>query len=353
MTLVFIFFVFISTYNLHSQRIVNRTHTVGKQDNTEIAEYLLIKMRTVQDQIFMGGIQSLSKDSVIFIKTERPRMRREEITSENIVKVKIEEIASLTLARKSAFSKGILWGFTPGFLLGVFSGGDDAGRIAWGIFWGSVGAYIGGSYRILKGIDVDIPWDGKSLSEKRKILERLSKREYRFPHRLRLSPWIGNISPPFHKTTSIILGGRIRYYLTSRSGLELEYGRTGWFSDEPQIRGTPEYRRLRKSRVDYFSSRIFIHLTQNKRANPFLAWGWGYISSKVHETHLWDLPYPNGQEWTDRRTEISIPLNFLCGIEIPLKNWLSLEGRVGYIWYFWQKKGHPSFQLALIVGPNY
>jgi hypothetical protein len=77
---------------------------------------------------------------------------------------------------------------------------DRSGVLILGGTLGLTGASIGGTIGLLKGVDVDIPWQNQSLEEKRAILSQLGSGQYRSRHPIRFSPWIGIITAPHGKT---------------------------------------------------------------------------------------------------------------------------------------------------------
>jgi hypothetical protein len=194
---------------------------------------------------------------------------------------------------------------------------------------------IGGSVAVLKGVDVDVLWDGKSEVQKRAILTQIRSGNYRSRPFFKVSPWVGVVSPPEGKAAAIV-GGRARYYFTPRSGLELAYGRTGWFNQQFADAYLPYASPRERKRMDYLSGGFFVSITRKRWVNPFFSWGWGRAATTA-------------DGWEDK--EIRFALTYYGGVEIPLSNSLSLEGRYGDVWALFQGH-HPNFQLALSYGLN-
>lgn len=262
-------------------------------------------------------------------------------------KMNLNDVSRLSLPRKSSFGKGMAWGLIP-IGLGTAAGAlcSDEGSwlcpsprsivMALGVFSGFIVASIGGSIGAMKGVDVDIPWEGRSRAEKQTILSQLETGIYRPRKFLKFSPWVGSISSEQNKAAAV-LGGRLRHYLTPRSGLELIYGRTGWFPSGFEY-GAPSGSETERSKLSLFSGGCFICLTRNWPVNPFVAWSWGLTS---RTSKRW--------EWEDTQKGISI--NIHVGAEVPLNHWLSLEGRFGNILAL-DQGDYDCFQLALNIGPN-
>ena len=298
----------------------------------------MIQIETTNGHRFIGNLQSLSADSIVLINVEKQRLKPLE-ANKITTKVSLNDISGLSLPRKSTFFKSVAWGLLPGAIgafIGLASGDDTSGWIRFtagdkaamlGLAFGGIGVSIGGSIGALKGVDVDVPWKEKSEVERRSIISQLGIGQYHSRHPIRGSIWAGGISPPHGKAVTF-RGGRLRFYFTPRSGVELIYGRTGWF----------EYSNYEKKQLEYFSGGFFILFTRKRLINPFVAWGWGRNSTTTQ--------YGNN-EYEDK----SLSLNFYGGVEMPLTNWLSLEGRVGNI-LVWREGGHLNFQLSLTLGPN-
>ncbi len=68
-----------------------------------------------------------------------------------------------------------------------------------------------------------------------------------------------------------------------------------------------------------------------------MAWGWGWCVYSTATRYGID-------------TDTGPSVNFYGGVEMPLTNWLSLEGRIGNIWMV--EGAHLNFQLSLTLGPN-
>lgn len=300
----------------------------------------MIQIETTNGHRFIGNLHSVSADSIVLINVETQRLIHQEAT-QLTTKVNLNDISGLSLPRKSTFFKSVAWGLLPGAIgafIGFASGDDPSGWFSLtavdkaailGLAFGGIGVSIGGTIGALKGVDVDVPWEEKSEVERRSILSQLGIGQYHSRDVLRASPWVGVISPPHGKEVSA-MGGRLRFYFTPRSGLELVYGRTGWF----------EYSNYEKKQLEYFSGGFFISFTRKRLINPFVAWGWGRNSTTTQ--------YGNN-EYEETNSRFS--LNFYGGVEMPLTNWLSLEGRVGNILVLCEG-GHLNFQLSLTFGPN-
>jgi hypothetical protein len=107
--------------------------------------------------------------------------------------IRLDELNSLRIKKKSAFLKGlgigILVGAAAGAIGGFFSGDDDpsgpwdifsytAGEkaLVFGVSLGAVGGVIGGGIGALKGIDKTITLDGLSPEKLRRIESKLASR---------------------------------------------------------------------------------------------------------------------------------------------------------------------------------
>ena len=107
------------------------------------------------------------------------------------VDIRLDELSSVRIEKKSAFLKGlgigILVGAAVGAIGGFFSGDDDpsgpwdifaysAGEkaVGFGVSLGAVGGIIGGGIGALKGIDKTIALDGLSPEKLRRIKAKLA-----------------------------------------------------------------------------------------------------------------------------------------------------------------------------------
>ena len=285
----------------------------------------MIRIKTTNGHRFIGNLLSVTTDSIVLINVETQRLIHQEATLLT-TKVSINDISGLSLPRKSTFFRSVAWGLVPSAIGGAIIGLSEFGGFL-SVAFGLIGASIGGTIGVLKGVDVDVPWEEKSEVERRLILSQLGTGQYHSRHPIRGSIWAGGIYPPHGKAVAA-MGGRLRFYFTPRSGLELVYGRTGWF----------EYNYSEK-KLEYFSGGFFISFTRKWLINPFVAWGWGVYSTT---TRYGIYPFTGPS------------VNFYGGVEMPLTNWLSLEGRVGNI--LMGEGTHLrvplNFQLSLTFGPN-
>lgn len=174
----------------------------------------MIQVKTKNGQRFRGGLQSILADSIVLVAIKSVKFTRQEVP-QGTTQISVNNISGLSLTRKSTFFKGAGWGFLAGFipgsLLGLASGGieeasAEEAAVAFGLFFGGIGAFIGGSIGALKGVDVDVSWEGKSAAEKKAILHRLGTGKYGSRKLFRVSPWAGSISPPFEKESTTIVG---------------------------------------------------------------------------------------------------------------------------------------------------
>ncbi len=296
------------------ESVMDNTNQAGPLvNNTELWEKRLVRIKTGNNRKWTGVILHVPPDSIVSImiktSTSQPGGAEWEMTQ-----IPSSSIARITISRERASS-----------------------------LWPSLGGCIvSGSMSALKSVDVDVPWKGKSEHEKMAILSQLRKGTYRSPHVFRVSPWIGVFYPP-EASAVAAMGVRLRFYLTPRSGLELAYGRADWVQ-----RNYPYTWHITEASTDYVYGGTFFSFTREWPANPFAAWGLGWVS-----TRLTNHDFGSG---TWKAPVIKFAFSFYLGIEIPGTRWLSLEMRGGDVWEFLSMESfdhHWNVQCGLTFGSNY
>ena len=259
-------------------------------------------------------------------------------------KLHLDDIDRLSIPRKSTFMKNIGWGLAPvgiGLMIGLAGGNDSSGMFRMtagqkafclGILIGGPIIFLGGSLGVLRGIDTDIPWHDRSLSERRAILSAVGNGKYQSRNTIRLLPFTGFSSVPYWGNI-LVFGARFRLHMSPRSGLELVYGRSAWktcHSNDSDNRW----------KTSYLMANIFISTSWRQTVNPFLGWGIGRITSTTeNQTNDW------------KYTSHDLGLNFYGGIELRITPSFSLEGRAVNTWDPGDGH-HRSAQLSLIFGSN-
>jgi len=282
-------------------------------NNTELWKKRLVQIKTGNNRKWTGVILHVPPDSVvsIMIKTSTSPPGGADW---KMIQIPLNSIARITVSRKRADS---LWS-------------------------SSRGCVVSGSMSALKSVHLDVPWKGRSEHEKMAILSQLRKGTYRSPHVFRVSPWIGVFYPP--ETSAVAaMGVRLRFYLTPKSGFEMAYGRADWVH-----RNYPYTWHITEASTDYVYGGNFFSFTREWPANPFAAWGLGWVSTRLtnHDfgSGIWKAPV------------IKFALSFYLGIEIPVTRWLSLEMRGGDVWEFLSMTSpdhHLNVQCGLTFGSNY
>ena len=353
----------INTDYKREQQIENYNRTNIQLDSGEILQQWknpLIKIKTVNGLTFSGNLQNVFNDTVVLAGVET-QMNTEQNPDETVIKIGLNEISEITLPKKSEFWKYAgYWGLIPaaaGAVVGLASGDDPGGLVSFtagqkaviaGGLLGFIGFNIGGSIGALKGVDVDIPWQNRSLAEKRAILSQLRSGKYRSPHPIRVSPWVGGISDPHGKTVANF-GGRLRDSFAPRSGVELTYGTSQRYSVNYQYYSDLINERIK---VTDISGSFFIAFSRNRLVNPFVTWGWGMLTTTVHRKTSWEIEPGKYSEWKEKDVERFLSLNLFGGVEIPVTKWFSLEARVGKILKF-DEPGHFCFQLGLNISSKF
>jgi hypothetical protein len=321
----------------------------------------LVHIETTTGLRLRGFLQDSGGDSVSLTEDVEASEVDGRAADQRTTRLPFGDIASLSVHRRSRFSTGIQAGLALGVvgaLLGLADGDDPPGLISFtagqkagllGSALGTLGICVGGTYGALKGVDLDIPWEGKTEAEQAAILSEVRTGTYRSRHCLAISPWAGVHSPPEGKAAPVF-GGRIRYYFTPRSGLELTYAKTGWSSMRSSHHDPCWFFRER-SRTSQLSGGFFIYPVRTRSVRPFVAWGWGRSSTQTNAKRscCYDPSAPG--EWEESATENTISANLSGGVEIPLTNRLSLEGRLADIWALGEGH-HTAFQLGLTLNTN-
>jgi hypothetical protein len=331
-----------STVELLRERFSTPRPRSGKRLLNKVGPRIRIEVR--DGQRFTGSIQDISQQSLTISQVYRTDEFGRQQKREKDTTVTLNDISQISLPRRSRALKGTMWGLVP-LTLGVILGAaaDDPGVFinpgailaGLGIISGFVVGSVGGSVGAMNGVDVDVAWEGMSEPQRKAVLEQISGRQYRSRTSFKVSPFAGIMSPPDGEMTAV-MGASARFYLTPRSGLEVTYGRTRWFSKEQRF--SPYYAsRKEKLRMEYFSGGCFIYASRGRTINPFIGWGWGRTST-------------TSDRYDD--AEVRFAITFSGGLEIPLSNAVSLEGRFGNVGALFQGH-HPTIQLALTFGPNH
>lgn len=327
--------------------------------NEERQQKSTVRIKTTNESIFVGVLRILSDSTVQLFEN-----------SGFLHEFGVAELASISLVKQSAFYKNIGWGFGSGFAIGSawgllspigtehdFTRGERF--VAFGLGCGALGTLISGSYSVLKSVDIDIPWKTLSPHQQRALLSQIHTGTYKWGLRLRLSTIYGNISipksskrlPNIEATTMI--GVRTRLYFKPRAGIELVFAKTGWLNERSGF-ADPEQRNFfaSRSRVDYFSTMLFAAFSDRKIVNPFVAWGVALVRETADGFQRLADDMQPGEffEFQDPGSNTFLPVQIQIGGEIPITHWLSLDGRAGFLWYFWQGDGHLGYQLALNIG---
>lgn len=320
----------------------------------------IVDIETTNGYRLRGTLHGFSDDSIALSGAVETHGTLPQQASLGNCTMNLNDVSRLSLPRKSSCLKGMKWGLIP-LGLGLIIGAASSDESSWlcpspraivmglGVFSGVIVTSIGGSVGALKGVDVDVPWEGKSEVEKLAILSKLRAGKYRSRNYFKISPWAGVISPHQGKAAAAI-GGRLRYYFTSRSGLEVTYARTGWFSRELPYHD-PNWSRTERSKVSYLSGGFFIYPIRKRSVKPFFSWGWGRTSTETNSTESWQYGPHDYSEWEYNSTDKYISINLSGGVEIPVTNYLSLEGRLEDIWALGEGH-HTGFQLGMTMGPK-
>lgn len=312
----------------------------------------VVRLGTSNGPQLNGALNSASDDSITLVPDGEWTKREQPVVLPDTLNLSIDEISSLSIPRRTsplhAFSL-----LTSAFLIFSYDRYESREWIDLNPLFIGIGAFATsykGSLGLLKSVDIDIPWEGKSKKEKSAILSRLGTGQYRPGPSIKVSPWAGVFSPIMEAygqaervKRAPAWGGRVRLYKTPRSGYELCYGRTDWYLIASTY--SPSYGKwTTKGMVEYFSGGLFIAFSRKRTVNPNISWGWGMTST----THKYSTPY-NSDPPNERFNHPSLYLS--CGLEAPLSHFLSLECRLENVWEI--KKGHHhGFQVGLVVGPN-
>jgi len=169
---IFVFFIFIvfstQTSAQNKTKVDNKTPLVS------------VKNQNCTPQI--GHISFINQDSLVL------QLARN--SNSNQIKTQIDDISEIILVKKSSFAKmmgiSIILG-SVGAMIGFTDGDDPPGWFSWsagekattlGILLGGTSAFIGGTYHALKGVDVEIPLDGKLFKERISIIKKIGLNKY-------------------------------------------------------------------------------------------------------------------------------------------------------------------------------
>lgn len=371
---------------VYAQERENKIHI---DDDRKIHENRVIQIVTTDDRKLFGYLQNVSNDSLSFIIVDR-----EKLLPLIKTKLNLNEILRVSIYKKVPFSQGLKWGTLIGvpaggitgflFALAVGEGRSTSDELRSGALYGalafgSIGSTIGSVIALLIGVDEDILWEGRSLNEKREILSQLCtgnfenlhferqttvptditienlhfERQTTIPtditggyfkrHPLKVSPWAGAFYVPsgFYEPGGkavFAVGVRVRFHFNLRSGLELNYATTDWYS-KLYNKFTAYW-----SKEEFMYGSIFYSFSRKWKINPFMTLGSGMVR-RVE----WNPFTCVG--WEDHYAINDLSFHAIGGVEMDLKSWLSLEARIGTIWNI--RHGlYYNFQMALTIGPN-
>jgi hypothetical protein len=321
----------------------------------------LVNIETTDGFQMRGFLQGTGGDSITLMYDIQPSWLNRWTTAQRTTSLHLSDISSLSLSRSFPIYTTILSGLIPGgvgILLGLSSGDDPPGIVRFtagqkaailGCALGGMGLSIGGSVGALKSIDVDIPLIGKSGVEKKAILSRIQARHYRAQPNLKVSPRLGILSGPHGRKTALF-GGRFRYYFTPRSGCELNYGETPWFSTRSRYYFA-SWSEVEQSKINSISGGFFIFPFHKRFMNPFVAWGWGLTKIREKTKTQWELGSGEYDQRENGHTDHSFSVHLSGGVEIPLTEHLSLEGSLEEM-AIPAIDNYGTIQLAITVGLN-
>jgi len=256
--------------------------------------------------------------------------------------IQLNKIAEICINKKTPIGYELGYGTLVPFIIGSLSGyligdGSENSAMFLGSLSASIGFVIGSSVGTLRSIDIDIPWQDKSFEEKQKIISDLYSDTYKPPFVAKLTPYIGRISPDKGPALQNY-GIRLRTYFTLRSGLEIEY-----FQLE-DVTGHNSYTKWIRN-YEYYYSGFFLSLTKKHRANPFVAWGWGFRKQYSNEEYL-----STNRRYNYQNKDLFLSAHF--GIDVKIWNWVNSEIRLRYVWDGTPEK-HFGLLIGLSFGPNY
>lgn len=352
---IFVYFLLVILIGEQSIAQMNKNNASSK--NT------MLKIYTTNREKLDGRLTNFFSDTLFMEQGIFQQLNRQPVLEQ--FPVALNKIKSISIQRKSPFGKylarWVLIPFALGFVIGISSGDDPPGwfsmtaeqkAVSMGTVLGFLGLNIAGTIGVLKGVDIDIPWDKKNLNDKRLILFRLLTREYHSPHPVRFSPWAG-VSYPADGGKAYFFGGRFCCYFNQRSGFEFSVATSNWYSTD---KDQDVFWQTDKIKSNIFTGCFFISFTRDRKINPFVVWGLGLTANKVHRSEIWE--YNDNENnlvqeiVTSRDDERHLAQMIFFGAEMPLTDWLSFEGRVGEILEL-DEGLNLSYQLALTFGRMY
>jgi len=338
---IFVFLIF----------IVFSTQTSAQNKTKVDSKTPLISVKNHNSSPQIGYISFINQDSLVL------QLARNSYS--NQIKTHINDISEITLVKKSSLRKmlgiSLMLGGV-GAMIGFGSGDDPPGWFSWsagekatllGILLGGTPAIIGGTYHALKGVDIEIPLNGKLFKERVRIIKQIRFNKYIYKPKLQISAASNIIK--FADLGSVQgFIGKIRINFNPRSGIEILHGESSWGSIESY--SFDETTRNEKLKKSYQAFNFFIKASNNKKINPLISWGICRFSGRSHrkisrENYLGEIE-KNEYEID----ESSIGFNLFVGFDVPISNRLSFEMKSGTLLDFGNGI-HKCLQAGIIINP--
>jgi len=287
----------------------------------------------------------VEEDSVIFRTAKSP-----------LHKAALADLSGLAVIKKASMKNPLLYSMaagTVGAFIGLASGSDEPGWFSLtaeqkayilGVLMFSSTFLVSGFIQSVRAVDVDVPIAGRSVAEKRALLQQVAEGSYQYSRPFTASLWVAGVETPDY---GMIPGAESHFslHLKPRAQIDLVYGQSQWsrwhihrevneWENGREVSTTHTRKHWR-----YFGVNLTIQQRYNQWLTPELSWGLWIVRIRKDETFSWEQTvynYPEpGQTLHNQTTnrvlnsEGGLSLNLAAGIRVRLHRYVRAEVQVG------------------------
>lgn len=297
----------------------------------------IINLRLTDSEVKKVEIANIEDDSIGVIKSTGDK-------NTNYVsqqKYAIADIENISTVRNTNPALNLGIGITPAVIAALFTytrfeehdyNDNDADEKAMNVFYLGeiIGLSVSGTVTAMKSIDYDYVFTGLTQEQKKDKIYQFVNRGLRKKAYARISPWVGIYDFPNYLKDKIIFPGlRFSLCFSPRHRMEFMYGYSKWSLDGDVIT-TTSYGNVKEfTRFNLIRFGFRTDLTHHQNFNPFIAWGWGFISKQYRERYTYDeYYYPN---FSEKERNIDLLLSLDLGLEHHFNRWISAEARMSIV----------------------
>lgn len=338
-----------------TRRINVERRRTERQKKSIINESKAVNLKLKTSTIKNIEIKGIHGDSIITVKSIQQNN-----TSNKIEKIyAISDIENISAIRSTNVPGIVGIGIFPGIISGLFAytmfHNDESDRENGSrrIFYLGeiIGISITGTLAAMRSVDYEYVFSDLSNEQKKEKLNQFIDSGLRKKTNVRFSTLIGVYHFPNYLHDDILFPGmRLSICFSPRKRMEIMFAYSGgWSIKNDQV--THSYFGNTKvyDSLNLFRMGFRIDHSYNNYINPFIAWGWGFMSKqyKIHHQNYYDDLYINESD-----IDLDVLLNLDIGMEHHFNQWFSVESRVSLIENI-DFGIHYMFQLGIHAGRFY